>query len=81
MSTSITTDAAAHVLFHYGHHGGYQAGSFTTHLIAAIDSADPSNKARLTLGFPEYVAAINLIQNHRNGVARLQAIARGEMAA
>jgi len=81
ISSPITADAAAHVLFHYGHDGGYQAGSFTTHLITAIDSADVSNKARLTLGFPEYVAAVNLIQNHRDGADRLRAIVHGEAAA
>ncbi|CAL9663868.1 hypothetical protein SUDANB1_07112 [Streptomyces sp. enrichment culture] len=80
-TTAIPTDVAAHVLFHYGHEGGYQAGSFTTNLIVAIDSADPSNKARLGLGFPEYVAAVNAMQYSHNGVEYLQSIVRGEVAA
>jgi hypothetical protein len=80
-SPTIPADVAAHVLFHYGHNGGYQAGSFTTHLITTIDAADPGNKARLAAGFPEYVAAVTAIQYDPNGVERLQRIARGEVAA
>ncbi|MEU0847667.1 hypothetical protein ABZ387_06830 [Streptomyces flaveolus] len=74
---SIPADVAAHVLFHYGHDGGYQAGSFTTNLITTIDSADPANTDRLAAGFPEYVAAVTAIQYDPDGVARLQDIAAG----
>jgi hypothetical protein len=84
MSTSsptIPADVAAHVLFHYGHDGGYQAGSFTTHILNAAGTADPSNLGRLAAGFPEYVAAVAAIQYDPNGVERLQAIVRGEAAA
>lgn len=80
MSTSSPTippDVAAHVLFHYGHEGGYQAGSFTTNLITTIDMADPSNKDRLALGFPVYVAACTAMQYDPNAVAYLRDIAAG----
>jgi hypothetical protein len=80
MSTSSPTippDVAAHVLFHYGREGGYQAGSFTTALLSAMGTADPSNLDRLTAGFPEYVAAVTAIQYDPNGVERLQDIAAG----
>jgi hypothetical protein len=83
MSTSsptIPADVAAHVLFHYGHDGGYQAGSFTTALLNAAGTADPSNLDRLAAGFPEYVAAVTAIQYDPQGVERLQAIVRGEAA-
>ncbi|WP_328336824.1 hypothetical protein [Streptomyces violaceus] len=80
-SPIIPAETAAHVLFHYGHDGGYQAGTFTTNLITAIDSADPSNKARLELGFPDYVAAVNAMQYSHNGVEYLQSIVRGGVAA
>ncbi|MFJ7111746.1 hypothetical protein ACIQW4_01030 [Streptomyces albogriseolus] len=80
-SPSIPADVAAHVLFHYGHDGGYQAGSFTTSLLTTIGMADPSNMDRLAAGFPEYVAAVTAIQYDPDGVARLEAIARGEVAA
>jgi len=78
---SIPAEVAAHVLFHYGHDGGYQAGTFTTNLITTIDSADPSNKARLAAGFPEYVAAVTAMQYSHTGAEYLQSIARGEVAA
>ncbi|MDR3036165.1 MAG: hypothetical protein LBV78_24245 [Kitasatospora sp.] len=74
---SIPVDAAAHVLFHYGHDGGYQAGSFFTQLITTMAGADPTNLARLALGFPGYAAAVTLIQNDRNGAAWLKDLAAG----
>ncbi|MCX4596170.1 hypothetical protein OG819_42915 [Streptomyces sp. NBC_01549] len=80
-SPTIPPDIAAHVLFHYGREGGYQAGGFTESLVTAIDRADPPNRDRLALGFPEYVAAVVAIQYDPNGVERLQAIVRGEVAA
>lgn len=80
-SPSIPADVAAHVLFHYGREGGYQAGGFTELIISAIDRADPANKAKLELGFPEYVAAVNAIQYSPNGIEQLQSIVRGEAAA
>jgi hypothetical protein len=75
----ITAEAAAHVLFHYGRDGGYQAGS--TSLLYTIDLADPGNRDKLAQAFPEYVAAVVAIQYDRDGVTRLQRIARGEEAA
>lgn len=81
MSTSSPTippDVAAHVLFHYGREGGYQAGSFTTALLNAMGTADPTNLDRLAAGFPGYVAAVTAIQYDPDGVERLQAIVRGE---
>ncbi|MFE5368115.1 hypothetical protein [Streptomyces mirabilis] len=80
-SPTIPPDVAAHVLFHYGREGGYQAGSFTTDLLAAMGKADPTNLDRLALGFPAYVAAVTAIQYDPNGVAHLQRIAAGEAAA
>lgn len=80
MSTSSPTippDVAAHVLFHYGRDGGYQAGGFIESLVTAIDRADPTHRDLLGLGFPEYVAAVVAIQYDPNGVERLQDIAAG----
>lgn len=78
---TITPDAAAHVLHHYGHGGGYQAGSFTEQLIKTIDMADPGNRDKLSLSFPAYVAAVVSIKYDRDGVQLLQMIVRGEVAA
>ncbi len=76
-SPTIPPDIAAHVLFHYGRDGGYQAGSFTTALLSAMGTADPSNLDRLAAGFPGYVAAVTAIQYDPNGIERLQDIAAG----
>jgi hypothetical protein len=78
-SITIPPDVAAHVLFHYGRDGGYQAGSFTTALLAVMGTADPSNLDRLAAGFPDYVAAVTAIQYDPDGVERLQAIVRGDV--
>lgn len=72
---AITAIEASHVLAHFGA-GGYPAGSFTRTLIRATTAADPANRARLALGFPGYVAAVDLAQNDPAGIAKLQAIAR-----
>ena len=80
MSTSsptIPADVAAHVLFHYGREGGYQAGSFTEQLLTCIGMADQTNMDRLAAGFPDYVAAVTAIQYDPNGIERLQDLAAG----
>lgn len=77
---AIDAETANHVLFHFGA-GGYQAGSFTTHLLCAFATADEVNFHRLAAAFPEYGAAVAAIQYDPKGVTTLQAIARGEEAA
>ena len=81
MDHTIPAETAAHVLFHYGRDGGYQAGTFTEQLITTIDMADPGNRDKLALGFPDYVAAVVAIQYDPQGVTRLQQIATGQVAA
>ena len=81
MDHAIPAETAAHVLFHYGRDGGYQAGSFTEQLIKTIDMADPGNRDKLAVGFPDYVAAVVAIQYDPNGVGHLQQIAAGQFAA
>lgn len=73
----ITPEIANHVLAHFGR-GGYEAGSFTQQLIALIARADPSNTARLALGFPAYVAAVVGMQNDPDGAAWLTKLAAAE---
>ncbi len=83
MSTSspITSEVAAHVLSHFGRPGGYPAGDWTESLISLIDRADMTHRARLLGAFPDYGAAITLAKYDENGIATLQAIAAGEVAA
>lgn len=77
---TITPETANHVLFHFGR-GGYQPGSFTTHLLSAFATADEVNFHRLADAFPEYGAAVAAIQYDPQGVTTLQAIASGKAAA
>lgn len=78
MSTStvaIDSETAHHVLWHFDR-GGYQPGTFTEHLMVAVSAADPANQARLALGFPELVAAVQIAQNEPDGIAQLHQIAQ-----
>lgn len=76
---TIPAETANHVLWHYGH-GGYQAGTFTQHLISALATADMDNKAKLANAYPDYAAAVIAIEYDPDGVTNLQRIARGEAA-
>lgn len=77
MQTSISSETARHVLFHYGRPGGHRPGSFTQKLMEAIDAADVVHTARLWGAYPELVDAMNLAANERTGVDQLTAIANG----
>lgn len=74
----ITSQIANHVLWHYTR-GGYPAGSFTSGLLDLWGRADDVNSARLASQWPDYAAAIKLVQLP-DGIARLQRIA-GQAAA
>lgn len=77
-STVITADIAGQVLWHFGIDtpGRRRPGSFSAALLAAIAAADPGNQARLALGFPGYVVAVQTIQRP-DGVEELRDIAEG----
>lgn len=77
---TIPAEVANHVLAHFGA-GGYQAGSFTTHLLCAFATADEVNFHRLAAAFPEYGAAVAAIQYDPHGVTALQRIAGATEAA
>jgi hypothetical protein len=75
----ITRDIAHQVLYHYGRadeNVGYPPGGFVSRLLSAIAKADGGNRARLALGFPDYVEACDLIESD-GGYAALTAIALG----
>lgn len=61
-SKTITPDIAGQVLWHFGSPQGRRPGSFAQALLLAITAADPTNQARLALGFPGYVAAVQMAQ-------------------
>jgi hypothetical protein len=69
----VPLEVAQHVLWHFGDQGlGVQPGSFTTLLLRAAQHADLSNRARLLLGFPEYVAAWRLVADTFEGLQALR---------
>lgn len=78
---TITTEAAKHVLGFFGQEGGQQPGTFHEYLIHTIESADPVNRDKLALGFPDYVAAAMAVAYDPDGIQHLQRIAGREVAA
>lgn len=60
------------VLGYFGAAGGYEPGGFTSLILQACQKADPQNRHRLSLGFPEHVAMMDACVNTESGVADLQ---------
>jgi len=80
---AITRQAAHEVLWEFGRAtegAGHPPGGFHCRLIAAIVAADDINRARLNVAFPEYVNAVELIRNRKDGYERLIEIARSGKA-
>lgn len=57
------TEAARHLLWAAGDPRGYRPGGFTEKLIAAWQSADPHNSARLRSAFPILGEGVRLLRN------------------
>lgn len=63
----IPPEVCANVVYSFDGRG-YPPGSFFRKLTHAIVGADPHNRNRLALAFPEWVRAVNLAQNHVGGL-------------
>ncbi|MFI6179800.1 hypothetical protein ACIA8R_29945 [Nonomuraea sp. NPDC051191] len=81
----VTPTAADHVLWLYRGFDaatltGKEPGNFTRKLMHLIKAADPGNRRRLGLGFPDYVAAMDLLDlpldQYETNIAALAEIAR-----
>lgn len=70
--TEEESNMARMVLGHFGATGGYEPGGFTSLLLRAYQKADPMNRARLRLGFPNQAAMMDACMNTESGVADLQ---------
>ena len=68
---------AQHLVHHLGLTGGTPAGNFTTHLMNAFGVADPSNRTKLALGFPEMAYCYDVLHDRNGGEAALQQLAQG----
>jgi hypothetical protein len=64
------------VLGYHNHDGDCECGDFKRNLITAIICAGPKDRARLALGFPSLVAAIESQNSNPSGIEYLQGIAR-----
>lgn len=71
---TITTEAAAHVLF-LERLGGWPPSTFGAKLLNLWTSADTGNAECLAVSFPEYAAAIALVRSGPQGIEQLRAIA------
>ena len=65
-----------HVLGDHNHDGDGEGGDFKRNLITAIICAGPEDRARLALGFPGLVAAVQSQTSNPAGIEYLQGIAR-----
>ncbi|MFJ7963192.1 hypothetical protein [Streptomyces sp. NPDC096324] len=77
----VPSETARHVLWMFGREGGYRPGSFTQRLLELLAHADNVNMAKLALSYPAEAEAVRMAQYDEDGVARLYAIASGEVAA
>lgn len=80
---TITPEAAAHTLWHFGYMTGsaQQPGNFTTALLKAFAAADEINFHKLAGAYPEYGAAVAAASYDPHGIQHLQRIAGREVAA
>ncbi|MET7923143.1 hypothetical protein ABZT43_03940 [Streptomyces sp. NPDC005349] len=77
-SPTIPVETARHVLWRYDRRGGAQPGSFTQHLMAAIEAADVINGVILLEAYPALSTALHLARYDKEGLAKLQRIATGQ---
>lgn len=80
-SPTIPPETARHVLWLFGHDGGYQPGTFTQKLIDLLAYAPPVQMAKLGLGYPVETEAVRLAKYDETGIDQLKKIAAGEVAA
>ena len=73
---NISPSDARDVLGYHNRSGDCERDDFKGNLIAAIICAGPEDRARLALGFPSLVAAINSQASHPAGIEYLEGIAR-----
>ncbi len=68
----LSEEVTRHVLWHFGdRRNGWEPGGFTTKLLAAMGASDGLNRAKLALGFPEYVTAFDLVTQQPWGLEYL----------
>ena len=66
-------EVARYVLGYFGAEGGWHAGGFTQLMMSAYQKADPGNKQRIRMGFPELADAMDTVLGSTGGIKRLQA--------
>lgn len=76
--TGDQEDLARMVLGYFGADGGQEPGGFTHTIMQAYQRADPGNKQRLQLGFPELCRLMDRVANTPNGVEEIQRELNGE---
>jgi hypothetical protein len=74
--TRINPSDARDVLGHHNHDRDCECGDFKRNLITAIICAGPEDRARLALGFPSLVAAIESQTSNPASIEYLEGIAR-----
>lgn len=78
---TITRETACHVLWHYGQPGARQPGRFAALLMQTLDASDVVHFHMIAAVYPELAAAMGAAKRDPDGIAELQRIAAGEVAA
>ena len=71
-STTIPPETARHVLWMFGHDGGYQPGTFSQKLLELLAYAPPVQMAKLALGYPVETEAVRLAKYDEDGINKLK---------
>ncbi|MGW1160422.1 hypothetical protein ACWD48_19820 [Streptomyces sp. NPDC002519] len=78
MSTSsptIPAETARHVLWTFGHEGGYQPGTYHQKLLDLLAYAPPVELAKLAQVYPAEAEAVRMAKYDEAGIATLKSIA------
>lgn len=73
----VDRETACHVLWVFGHPGGYRPGDYTYDLLTVISRSDVPNSARFAKAFPVEVEAVRMARADEDGIERLRTIAKG----
>lgn len=74
-SPTIPPETARHVLWTFGHKGGYQPGTYHQKLLDLLAYAPPVELAKLAQVYPAESEAVRMAKYDEDGISRLKSAA------
>ncbi|MPY47074.1 hypothetical protein [Streptomyces acidicola] len=71
-SPTIPTETARHVLWTFGHRGGYQPGTYHQKLLDLLAYAPPVEVAKLAQIYPAEAEAVRMAKYDEDGIDKLK---------